>query len=47
MRYSAQVRQAIASGVPGTPTVKVNGTALSGDETLTAEGLRNAVTTAG
>lgn len=30
----------------GAPTVKVNGTALPADETLTAEGLRNAVVAA-
>jgi protein-disulfide isomerase len=46
-RYAAQVRQAsaqaIAGGILGTPTVKVNGTALPTNETLTAEGLRNAV----
>jgi protein-disulfide isomerase len=50
-RYAAQVRQAsataIAAGIVGTPTVKVNGTALPTNETLTAEALRNAVIAAG
>jgi protein-disulfide isomerase len=50
-RYAAQVRQtsqaAIAGGISGTPTVKVNGRALATNETLTAEGLRNAVVAAG
>jgi protein-disulfide isomerase len=50
-RYAAQVRQAsataIADGIVGTPTVKVNGTALPTNETLTAEGLRSAVIAAG
>jgi len=50
-RYAADVRQAstaaVAGGVLGTPTVKVNGTALPTNETLTAEGLRNAVIAAG
>ena len=49
-RFGAQVREetrkAIAGGVYGTPTVKVNGTALSSSETLTAEGLRHAITAA-
>jgi hypothetical protein len=31
----------------GTPTVKVNGTAMPTNETLTAEGLRNAIIAAG
>jgi protein-disulfide isomerase len=51
LRYVARVRQtsqaAITSGVSGTPTVKVNGKAVPTDETLTAEGLRNAVLAAG
>jgi protein-disulfide isomerase len=46
-RYASDVRRAsqaaIAGGVNGTPTVKVNGKALSTNETLTADGLRNAV----
>ncbi|MDN3353244.1 thioredoxin domain-containing protein [Actinomadura sp. DC4] len=50
-RYAAQVRQtsglAIAGGILGTPTVKVNGTALPTNETLTAEGLRNGIIAAG
>jgi protein-disulfide isomerase len=49
-RYVVQVHQetqaAIGGGVNGTPTVKVNGTALPTNETLTAEGLRNAVVAA-
>jgi protein-disulfide isomerase len=50
-RYAAQVRQAsqaaISGGVDGTPTVKVNGRALPTNETLSAQGLRNAVVAAG
>jgi protein-disulfide isomerase len=50
-RYAAQVRQmsqtAIAGGVFGTPTVNVNGQPLPSSETLTAEGLRNAIVAAG
>jgi protein-disulfide isomerase len=49
-KYTPQVRQesqaAIGGGVNGTPTVKVNGTALPTNETLSAEGLRNAVVAA-
>jgi protein-disulfide isomerase len=51
MRYAAQVGKTsaavIAGGLLGTPTVKVNGKALPTSETLTAEGLRNAVIAAG
>lgn len=51
-RYAAQVRQVsqvalTRGGIVGTPTVKVNGVALSTDETMTAEGLRKAVVGAG
>lgn len=50
-KYTVQVRQtsraAIGGGVNGTPTVKVNGTALPTNETLSAEGLRSAVVAAG
>jgi protein-disulfide isomerase len=46
-RYASDVRQAsktaISGGLQGTPTVKVNGRTLGTDETLTADGLRNAV----
>jgi protein-disulfide isomerase len=49
--YAPQVKQAsqaaISGGVFGTPTVKVNGRALATNETLTAEGLRNAIVAAG
>jgi protein-disulfide isomerase len=49
-RYAAQVRQAseaaISGGVFGTPTVNVNGRTLPTSETLTAEGLRNAIVAA-
>jgi hypothetical protein len=49
--YAGQLRQAsrtaIAGGVNGTPTVKVNGRTLATNETLTAEGSRAAVTAAG
>jgi protein-disulfide isomerase len=38
---------AIAAGINGTPTVKVNGKALDTGETLTADGLRTAVQAAG
>jgi hypothetical protein len=38
---------AISGGVFGTPTGKVNGRALATNETLTAEGLRNAIVAAG
>jgi protein-disulfide isomerase len=45
-KYTVRVRQAsqaaIGGGVNGTPTVKVNGTALPTNETLSAEGLRDA-----
>jgi protein-disulfide isomerase len=51
LRYAAEVRRtsqaAISGGISGTPTVKVNGEALATDETMTAEGLRNAVVAAG
>ncbi|MFB9835306.1 DsbA family protein [Actinoallomurus acaciae] len=51
-RYAAQVRQVSQAaltrgGIVGTPTVKVNGVALSTDETMSAEGLRKAVVGAG
>jgi protein-disulfide isomerase len=50
-RYAPDVRRAsqaaIAGGINGTPTVKVNGKALDTGETLTADGLRNAVQAAG
>jgi protein-disulfide isomerase len=50
-RYAAQVRQttqaALSGGIFGTPTVNVNGRALPTSETLTAEGLRNAIVAAG
>jgi protein-disulfide isomerase len=50
-RYAADVRRAsrtaIAGGVNGTPTVKVNGTAIDSNETLSAQGLRSAVEAAG
>ena len=50
-KCTVQVRQAsraaIGGGVNGTQTVKVNGTALSTNETLSAEGLRNAVVAVG
>jgi hypothetical protein len=45
--FTQRVRRAGTAGVVGTPTVKVNGTALPTDETLTAEALRNAVIAAG
>jgi hypothetical protein len=38
-----ETERAIAGGVYGTPTVKVNGTAPSSSETLTAEGPRHAM----
>jgi protein-disulfide isomerase len=51
LRYVPQVRQTsaavIAGGIVGTPTVKVNGTAMPTNETLTAERLRNAIIAAG
>jgi protein-disulfide isomerase len=50
-RYAAEVRQtsqtAISGGVSGTPTVNVGGVPLPASETLTAEGLRNAIIAAG
>ncbi len=50
-RYAPAVRAesavAIAGGVFGTPTVKINGRVLPTNETLTAQGLRSAVVAAG
>jgi protein-disulfide isomerase len=50
-RYATEVRQtsqtAISGGVFGTPTVDVGGVPLPTSETLTAEGLRNAIIAAG
>jgi protein-disulfide isomerase len=50
-RYAAQVRQtsqaAISGGVFGTPTVNVNSRSVPTSETLSAEGLRNAIVAAG